>query len=308
MTEPSVDERPAGETREHPPFRLRERRRLLLPDLTPPTLEELRWASRQRRLHREQLLPAPRPMASAESIEEPELPAQSVGPDAIAAPEVAVPVDVNVATEIEAPVQAVIELPQIEPVEREIESEVAPIVDESAFDIPELDTTELSLPEHEHPEPPLVAHALVVREPAPVEPGRIAVLDEVAAEAPAIVTRIVPLPAAVLHEVVVDEPLAEPDYAEDTDEAAAEAAVPTEVDGRPAPLYWRLLRLRYTRPNGWLRALFFEGSVAVAVVLVLAEAASVWTIVVLPFVVAVVVKANDVLAGNLRQSYRPTRR
>jgi len=82
-------------------------------------------------------------------------------------------------------------------------------------------------------------------------------------------------------------------------------AVPKVWHGRPAPLYWRVLRLRHIRPNGWLRALFFEGSVALSVVLVLAGLASVWTIVVLPIVVAVIVKANDVLVGNLRRSFRP---
>ena len=46
----------------------------------------------------------------------------------------------------------------------------------------------------------------------------------------------------------------------------------------------------------------------VRVVLVLAEVASVWTIVVLPVIVAVVVKANDVLAGNLRTAYRQPKR
>ena len=66
-------------------------------------------------------------------------------------------------------------------------------------------------------------------------------------------------------------------------------------------MYWRLLRLRHIQPNGWLRALFVEGSVGLAVVLVLAEKASIWTIIALPIVVAVLVKANDVVAGALRR-------
>ncbi len=70
-------------------------------------------------------------------------------------------------------------------------------------------------------------------------------------------------------------------------------------------MYWRLLRLRYIRPNGLLRALFIEGSVGLGVVLVLAEAASIWTIIVLPVVVAVLVKLNDVVAGALRRSNSP---
>lgn len=65
------------------------------------------------------------------------------------------------------------------------------------------------------------------------------------------------------------------------------------------PLYWRALRLKHLRPNGWQRALLLEGVLAVAVVLVLADAASAWTIVVLPATVALVVKAHDLLAGWL---------
>jgi hypothetical protein len=149
--------------------------------------------------------------------------------------------------------------------------------------------------------PPLVSHVLVVREPVPFEPARVAVLD-----APAeTITRFVPLPSESIDKPL-DQADEEPIYDAVVDPYPDERyepppAVPKEWHGRPAPLYWRLLRLRYVRPNGWLRALFFEGAVAVAVVLVLAEAASVWTIVVLPMVVAVIVKANDVVAGNLRQ-------
>ena len=66
-------------------------------------------------------------------------------------------------------------------------------------------------------------------------------------------------------------------------------------------MYWRLLRLRHVRPNGWMRALFVEGSVGLAVVLVLAEKASIWAVVALPVLVAVLVKANDLIAGALHQ-------
>jgi hypothetical protein len=88
-------------------------------------------------------------------------------------------------------------------------------------------------------------------------------------------------------------------------EASAEPtdAAPTEeVEHRP--MYWRVLRLHHIRPNGWLRALYLEGSIGLAVVLVLAEAASVWTIVALPVLVAVLVKANDVLVGALQAAGR----
>jgi hypothetical protein len=91
------------------------------------------------------------------------------------------------------------------------------------------------------------------------------------------------------------------------DSAPAAAVAPrttaaTDAADRYRPMYWRLLRLHHIRPNGWLRALFVEGSVALAAVLVLAEAASIWTILALPVAVAVLVKANDLVAGALRDS------
>lgn len=65
------------------------------------------------------------------------------------------------------------------------------------------------------------------------------------------------------------------------------------------PLYPRLLRLRHIRPNAWQRALLGEGTLAFAALLVLADLASAWILVVLPVAVALVVKAHDVLAGAL---------
>lgn len=72
------------------------------------------------------------------------------------------------------------------------------------------------------------------------------------------------------------------------------------TDPGKRPLYPRLLRLRNVHPNGWQRAALGEGALAVAVVLVLADVASAWTLLVLPLGVAAVVKAHDVLAGLLR--------
>jgi hypothetical protein len=57
-------------------------------------------------------------------------------------------------------------------------------------------------------------------------------------------------------------------------------------------------------PNGWQRALLLEGVFVVAVVLVLAGNASAWTLLVLPVVAAVVVKANDLIAGGLKSPQR----
>jgi hypothetical protein len=281
MSEPSLDERPASAAaREHPPFRMRDRRRRLLPDLTPPTLEELRWAARQRRLRRDPVIPEPRRdlHAASDGGEDAAVTATVEEPDVIELPE-----HPAVLPEPEPPAEVAIEsVPAAQAV-----AQAPP--DDIADDAP----------------PPLVSHLLVVREPAPVESGRIAVLDEEPGDV-ATITRLIPLPDEAVADPVLDLQAHEDEsYLEDLDDYV-EPELPT-VDGRPAPLYWRLLRLRYTRPNGWLRALFFEGAVAIAVVLVLAEVASVWTIVVLPFVVAVVVKANDVLAGSLRRSFRQPR-
>jgi hypothetical protein len=74
---------------------------------------------------------------------------------------------------------------------------------------------------------------------------------------------------------------------------------------RKRPLYPRLLRLRHVRPNGWQRAALGEGALTLAVVLVLADLASAWTLIVLPVGVAAIVKAHDLLAGLLRRPRDP---
>ena len=73
----------------------------------------------------------------------------------------------------------------------------------------------------------------------------------------------------------------------------------TEAATHTAPLYSRLLRLRHVTPNAWQRAVLGEGALAVAVLLVLADLATAWTLVALPLAVAAVVKAHDALAGFL---------
>lgn len=65
------------------------------------------------------------------------------------------------------------------------------------------------------------------------------------------------------------------------------------------PLYPRLLQLRHLHLNAWQRAVLGEGALAVAALLVLADVASAWTLLVLPLAVAVLVKLHDVLAGVL---------
>ena len=66
------------------------------------------------------------------------------------------------------------------------------------------------------------------------------------------------------------------------------------------PLYPRLLRLRHLELNAWQRAVLGEGAVAFALLLVAADLATAWSLLVLPVAVAVVVKANDLAVGLLR--------
>jgi hypothetical protein len=90
------------------------------------------------------------------------------------------------------------------------------------------------------------------------------------------------------------EPAVEPTVVppEGPDEEPAAPSVRT-------PLYPRLLRLRNIHPNAWQRALLGEGAIGIAALLVLADLATAWTLLVLPVAVAVVVKAHDLLAGVL---------
>jgi hypothetical protein len=71
-----------------------------------------------------------------------------------------------------------------------------------------------------------------------------------------------------------------------------------------SPVYARLLRLRSIRPGGLLCFLFFEGSIGLSVLLVLAELTSIWALVAVPVSVAAMVKLNDVLAGLHRRAPR----
>jgi hypothetical protein len=79
------------------------------------------------------------------------------------------------------------------------------------------------------------------------------------------------------------------------------AAGTDDADARVArrPLYSRLLRLQALQLRGWQRVLLSDGSLLVAVLLVLADLATAWTLLVLPLAVAAVVKAHDVAAGLL---------
>ncbi|GAA2381416.1 hypothetical protein Cme02nite_51960 [Catellatospora methionotrophica] len=81
---------------------------------------------------------------------------------------------------------------------------------------------------------------------------------------------------------------------------------PEEARGRA--LYARVLGLQYVRPSNLMCFLFFEGTVALAVLLSLAELTGWWAVAVLPASVAVMVKLNDVIAGATTRSGGPAAR
>jgi hypothetical protein len=82
---------------------------------------------------------------------------------------------------------------------------------------------------------------------------------------------------------------------------AAVLAEPPQVPAGTAPvhrsLYLSALRVRHLNPGVVPRVLLVEGMLVVAVVLVLADLATPWLILVLPFVVAAVVKLHDLVEG-----------
>ncbi|RKR87739.1 hypothetical protein BDK92_2031 [Micromonospora pisi] len=73
-------------------------------------------------------------------------------------------------------------------------------------------------------------------------------------------------------------------------------------DERVRPLYSRVLRLHHVDPGGLLCFLFFEGTVALGLLLALAELVNWWGVLVLPMTVAVMVKMNDLVAAAVVRS------
>jgi hypothetical protein len=76
---------------------------------------------------------------------------------------------------------------------------------------------------------------------------------------------------------------------------------------RQQPLYARMLGLQYLAPGGFLCFVFLEGSIALGALLALAELVSWWGVLVLPIMVALMVKLNDVIAGALTRQAIPAR-
>ncbi|MER7169466.1 hypothetical protein ABT336_25830 [Micromonospora sp. NPDC000207] len=78
-------------------------------------------------------------------------------------------------------------------------------------------------------------------------------------------------------------------------------ATPADEE-RLRPLYARLLGLRFVNPGGVLCFLFFEGAVALAALLTLAELVDWWSVLILPAAVALMVKLNDMVAEAVVRS------
>src|SRR3954470_3412050 len=74
-----------------------------------------------------------------------------------------------------------------------------------------------------------------------------------------------------------------------------------------APLYVRALRLRHLHVGGFVSFLLFECMIAAGVLLALAELVSWWAVPVLPTVVAIMVKVNDMVIGGSRRARALTR-
>ncbi|BCJ60783.1 hypothetical protein [Micromonospora endophytica] len=79
------------------------------------------------------------------------------------------------------------------------------------------------------------------------------------------------------------------------------ATIPADEE-RYRPLYARVLGLRFVNPGGVLCFVFFEGTIALAALLALAELVSWWAVLVLPMAVAVMVKLNDLVAAAVVRS------
>ena len=73
---------------------------------------------------------------------------------------------------------------------------------------------------------------------------------------------------------------------------------PIEVTAKQ-PLLVRLLRLQHVRPTGWQRAAVGDLPILVAVLLVLGDLATAWTLLVLPLVVLALVKFHDIIESRL---------
>ena len=77
---------------------------------------------------------------------------------------------------------------------------------------------------------------------------------------------------------------------------------PAAEETGPRPLYARALGLRHLNPGNMLCFVFLEGTAALGLLLALAELIRWWGMLVLPVMVAVSVKANDLVVGAVARS------
>ena len=73
------------------------------------------------------------------------------------------------------------------------------------------------------------------------------------------------------------------------------------------PLYAKALRLRHVEPGKVACAVFFEGSIVLAMLLAFADFVSWWGVLATPAAVAAMVKLNDVVAGRLPDPHEARR-
>jgi hypothetical protein len=74
------------------------------------------------------------------------------------------------------------------------------------------------------------------------------------------------------------------------------------VAAKARPLYARALGLQFIQPSNLMCFMFFEGAIALGVLLALAELADWWAVAILPLSVAIMVKVNDAIAGAAARS------
>jgi hypothetical protein len=85
---------------------------------------------------------------------------------------------------------------------------------------------------------------------------------------------------------------------------AAGTAPPRRVVTTERSLSVRLLRLKTLRPSGWQRVLLWEGTFFAALIAALADVAPAWLMLVVPLLVAAMVKLNDIVVTRLDRTDR----
>lgn len=142
--------------------------------------------------------------------------------------------------------------------------------------------------------------------PAPTSPVRSPVAARPVQTAPvqAAPVQVQPAPAPPAVPAAPPEPRLGAAHVSEIpgNEAAGPAPRTRRAGRRSRSLYLRLLRLRLLRPSGMQRLLLIEGSMALGVVLALADVASAWVVPILPVLVAGAVKFEDVVATTLARA------